>query len=131
MPLILLISLISPNFHHIPQGKINPLLYFLAELYSLFGMFQSTTKIQSLHDNVLKCTSSTQICSQPNSNIGHHCFAAQTVRFISAPLILSLSGRSTGIICLFTPITLYSVFPLLARAGEVPEAQYPQGLITE
>ena len=58
-------------------------------------------------------------------------FAAQTVPFISAPLILSLSGRSTGIICLFTPITLYSVFPLLARADEVPEAQYPHGLITK
>ena len=41
-------------------------------------------------------------------------FTAQTVRFISAPQILSLSGRSTGIICLFTPITLYSVFPVLA-----------------
>ena len=73
MPLILLTSLISPNFHHIPQEKINPLLYFFAELHSLYGMFQSTTKILSLHDNVLKCTSSTQICSQPNSNIGHHC----------------------------------------------------------
>ena len=57
-------------------------------------------------------------------------FAVQTIRFISAPLILSLSGKSTGIICLFTPITLYSVFPLLARADEVPEAQYPHGLIT-
>ena len=73
MPLILLTSLISPNFHHIPQEKINPLLYFFAELHSLYSMFQSTTKILSLHDNVLKCTSSTQICSQPHSNIGHHC----------------------------------------------------------
>ena len=73
MPLILLTSLISPNFHHIPREKINPLLYFFADLRSLFGTFQSTTKILSLHDNVLKCTSSTQICSQPNSNIGHHC----------------------------------------------------------
>ena len=50
-------------------------------------------------------------------------FTAQTVWFISAPLILSLSGRSIGIICLFTPTTLYSVFPLLARADEVPEVQ--------
>ena len=54
MPLILLTSLISPNCHHIPQEKINPLLYFFAELHSLFGMFQSTTKILSLHDNILK-----------------------------------------------------------------------------
>ena len=73
MSLILLTSLISPNRHHIPQEKINPLLYFFAELHSLYSMFQSTTKILSLHDNVLKCTSSTQICSQPNCNIGHHC----------------------------------------------------------
>ena len=41
-PLILLTSLISPNFHHIPQKKINPLLYFFAELHSLYSMFQST-----------------------------------------------------------------------------------------
>ena len=72
MPLILLTSLISPYCHHIPQEKINRLLYFFAELHSLYSMFQSTTKILSLHDNVLKCTSSTQICSQPNCNIGHH-----------------------------------------------------------
>ena len=73
-PLILLTSLTSPNFYHIPQEKINPLLYFFAELHSLYSMFQSTTnQILSLHDNVLKCTSSTQICSQPNCNIGHHC----------------------------------------------------------
>ena len=100
MPLILLTSLISPNFHHIPQEKINPLLYFFAELHNLYGMFQSTTKILSLHDNVLRCTSSTQICSQPQHRTPP--FAAQTVRFISAPLILSLLGRSTGITCLFT-----------------------------
>ena len=56
---------------------------------------------------------------------------AQTVRFISVPLILSLSGRSTGIICLFTPITLYIVFPLLARTDKVSEVQYPHGLIIE
>ena len=56
---------------------------------------------------------------------------AQTVRFISVPLILSLSGRSTGTIRLFTPITLYSVFPLLTRTDKVPEVQYTQdGLIT-
>ena len=73
MPLILLTSLISPNFHHIPQEKINPLLYFFTERHSLYSMFQPTTKILSLRDNVLKCTSSTQICSQPNCNIGHHC----------------------------------------------------------
>ena len=73
MPLILLTSLISPNCHHIPEEKINPLLYFFAELHSLYSMFQSMTKILSLHDNVLKCTFSTQICSQPNCNIGHHC----------------------------------------------------------
>ena len=48
---------------------------------------------------------------------------ARTVRFISAPLILTLWGRSTGIICLFTPITLYSVFRLLTRADKVPEVQ--------
>ena len=117
MLLILSTSLISPNSHHIPQEKINPLLYFFAELHSLYSMLQSTKKILSLHDNVLKCTSSTQICSQPNSNIGHHC--------------LQRKGRSTGIICLFTPTTLYSVFLLLARADEVPEVQYPHGLITE
>ena len=34
MPLILFTSLISPNFHHIPREKINPLLYFFAELHS-------------------------------------------------------------------------------------------------
>ena len=74
MPLILLTSLISPNWHHIPQEKISRLLYFFAELHSLYSMFQSTTKILSLHDNVLKCTSSTQInCFQPNCNIGLHC----------------------------------------------------------
>ena len=39
--------------------------------------------------------------------------------------------RSTGIICLFTPITLYSVFPLLATADKVTEVQCPHGLITE
>ena len=115
--LLVLTSLISHNCHHIPKEQINPLLHFFAELHSLYSMFQSTTKILSLHDNVLKCTSSTQICSQPNSNIGHHC--------------LQRKGRSTGIICLFTPTTLYSVFPLLARADEVPEVQYPHGLITE
>ena len=63
MPFILLTSLISPNFHHIPQEKINPLLYFFAELHSLYSMFQTTTKILSLHDNVLKCTSSAQIAT--------------------------------------------------------------------
>ena len=41
---------------------------------------------------------------------------ARRERFIWAPLILTLRGRSTGIICLFTPITLYSVFRLLTRA---------------
>ena len=73
MLLILSTSLISPNSHHIPREKINPLLYSFAELHSLYSMFQSQQKILSPHDNVLKCTSSTQICSQPNSNIGHHC----------------------------------------------------------
>ena len=43
-------------------------------------------------------------------------FTVQTVRFTSAPLILSLSGRSTGIICLFTPITFYSIFPVNEQA---------------
>ena len=73
MLLILSTSLISPNSHHIPQKKINPLLYSFAELHSLYGMFQSQQKILSPNDNVLKCTSSTQICSQPNCNIVHHC----------------------------------------------------------
>ena len=71
--LLILLTSLSPNCHRIPKEKINPLLYFFAELHSLYSMFQSTTKILSLHDNVLKCTSSTQICSQPNCNIGHHC----------------------------------------------------------
>ena len=31
------------------------------------------TKILALHDNVLKGTSSTQTCFQPNCNIGHKC----------------------------------------------------------
>ena len=53
--------------------KINPLLYFFAEPHSLYSMFQSTTKILSLHDIELKCTSSTQTCSQPNCNTGHQC----------------------------------------------------------
>ena len=56
---------------------------------------------------------------------------ARRVRFIWAPLILTLRGRLTGIICLFTPITLYNVFRLLIRADKVPEVQYPQGFITE
>ena len=55
---------------------------------------------------------------------------ARTVRFVSAPLILTLWGGSTGIICLFTPITLYSVFRFLTRADKVPEVQYPQGFTT-
>ena len=129
MPLILLTSLISPNCHHIPQEKINPLLYFFAELHSLYSMFQSTTKILSLHDNVLKCTSSTQICSQPNSNIGHHCL--QRKQYSLSQLHSYSHFQEASIICLFTPTTLYSVFPLLARADEVPEVQYPHGLITE
>ena len=44
-----------------------------------------------------------------------HLSTAPTVSFISAPLILSLSGRSTGMICLFTPIALYSIFPSLEK----------------
>ena len=120
------------NCHHILPEKINPSLYFFAEPHSLYSMFQSTTKTLSLHDNVLKCTSSTQTCSEPNCNIRRTpVLTARIVGFISAPLILTLWGRSTGITCLFTPITLYSVFRLLTRADKVPEVQYPQGFITE
>ena len=61
------------NCHHIPPEKINPLFYFFAEPHSLYSMFQPTTKILSHHDNVLKSTSSTQTCFQPNCNIGHKC----------------------------------------------------------
>ena len=115
------------NCHHILPEKINPSLYFFAEPHSLYSMFQSTTKTLSLHGNVLKCTSSTQTCSEPNCNIRRTpVLTARTVGFISAPLILTLWGRSTGITCLFTPITLYSVFQLLTRADKVPEVQYPQ-----
>ena len=115
------------NCHHILPEKINPSLYFFAEPHSLYSMFQSTTKTLSLHDNVLKCTSSTQTCSEPNCNIKRTpVLTARAVGFISAPLILTLWGRSTDITCLFTPITLYSVFQLLTRADEVPEVQYPQ-----
>ena len=39
MPLILLTSLISPNCHHIPQEKINPLLYCFSKLHSLYSIF--------------------------------------------------------------------------------------------
>ena len=48
--LIVLTSLISPKCHHIPKEKINPLLYFFAELHSLYSMFQSMTKILSLQE---------------------------------------------------------------------------------
>ena len=115
MPLILLTTVISPNCRHIPQQKINPLLYSLAELHSLiYNMFQSTTKILSPHDNVLKCTSSTQIAKLQHRT---PLLIAQTVRFISIPLILSLSERSIGITCLFTPITLYNVFRPITSNG--------------
>ena len=49
------------------QRPLNPLLYFFAEPHS---MFQSTKKTPD-NDNVLKSTSSTQTCFQPNCNIGH------------------------------------------------------------
>ena len=39
MPLILLTNLISPNCHHIPQEKINPLLYCFSKLHSLYSIF--------------------------------------------------------------------------------------------
>ena len=58
-----------------------------------------------------KSTSSAQTCFQPNCNIRHQSLQPRTVRFIAAPLILTLWGRSTGIIYLFSPIALYSVFP--------------------
>ena len=55
------------------ENKSFTLDYFFAEPHSLYSMFQSTTKILSLHDNVLKCTSSTQTGFQPKCNIGHQC----------------------------------------------------------
>ena len=41
--------------------------------------------------------------------------------------------KLTGIICLFTLMTLYRVFrsTLLTRADKFPEVQYPQRFITE
>ena len=50
MPLILLTSLISPNYHHIPQPqeKINPLLYFFAEPHSLYSIC-SNPRQESCH----------------------------------------------------------------------------------
>ena len=64
------------------------------------------------------CSSSLPTCLEPNCNIGHK-WTARRVRFISAPLILTLWGRLTDR-CVFTPITLYSVFLLLTRANKVP-----------
>ena len=55
------------------ENKSFTLDYFFAEPHSLYSMFQSTTKILSLHDNVLKCLSSTQTGFQPKCNIGHQC----------------------------------------------------------
>ena len=55
------------------ENKSFTLYYFFAEPHSLYSMFQSATKILSVHDNVLKCTSSTQTCSHPNCNTGHQC----------------------------------------------------------
>ena len=76
------------------------------------------------------CTSSMQTCLEPNCNIGHKVVTARRIRFISAPLILTLWGRLTDR-WVFIPIALYSVFRLLTRANKVPEVQYPQGLIRE
>ena len=64
------------------------------------------------------CSSSLPTCLEPNCNIGHK-WTARRVRFIAAPLILTLWGRLTDR-CVFTPITLYSVFRLLTRANQVP-----------
>ena len=65
------------------------------------------------------CTSSMPTCVEPNCNIGHEWYTARRVRFISAPMILTLWGRLTDR-CVFTPITLYSVFRLLTGANKVP-----------
>ena len=132
MPLILLTSLISRNFHHIPQEKIKKsftlLLCWTAQLIQYVPTHDKNlvTSWQCFEIHIFN----TDLFS---AKLQHRTplLTAQTVRFISVPLILSLSGWSTGIICIFTPITLYSVFPLLARADKVPEVHYPRGLITE
>ena len=58
---------------------------------------------------------------------------AQTVRFISTPLILSLSFQKDQLVYNMSFHTHHIVqcIPLLVRADKVPEVQYPQGLITK
>ena len=119
------------NCHHIPPEKINPLFYFFAELHS-FRQYvpihnkNPVTSWQCFEKHIFN----TDLLS---AKLQHRTpvLTAWKVRFISVPLILTLWGRSTGIICLFIPIKLYSVFRLLTRAYKVPEVQYPQGFITE
>ena len=69
------------------ENKSFTLYYFFAEPHGLCSVFQSTTKYLSLHDNVLKCTSSTQTCSQPNCNKGHQCLQ---------PVQITIIQRSEG-----------------------------------
>ena len=64
------------------ENKSFTLYYFFAEPHGLCSAFQSTTKYLSVHDNVLKCTSSTQTCSQPNCNKGHQCLQPVQITII-------------------------------------------------
>ena len=57
------------------------------------------------------CTSSMQTFLEPNCNIGH--------KWLQPESKVYLSSTDTDR-CVFTPITLYSVFRLLTRANKVP-----------
>ena len=134
MPLTLLTSLISPNITNFHQSyptrkdkSFTLLLCWITQLiqYLLIRDKNPVTSWECFELHIFN----TDLLS---AKLQHSTplLTAQTVRFISDPLMLSLSGRSTGI-CLFTPITLYGVFPLLTRTDKVPEVRYPHGLITE
>ena len=125
MPLIPLTSLISPNTRK--DKSFTLLLCWTTQLIQYVPIHDKNpvTSWQCFEMHIFN----TDLLS---AKLQHRTplLTAQTVRFNSAPPTLSLSGRSTGVICLFTPITLYSVFPLLARADKVTflaEVQYPHG----
>ena len=96
------------NCHHILPEKINPLLHLFAEPHSLY----SWTMFENMH--IFNA-------DMLGTKLQHRTWVvtAWRVRFISAPLILTLWGRLTDR-CGFTPITLCSVFRLLTRANKVP-----------
>ena len=85
MPLILLTSLISPNFHHIPQEKINPLLLlrWTTQLIQYVPIHDKNlvTSWQCFEMNIFN----TDLLSAKLQH-GTPLLTAQTVRFISAAL---------------------------------------------